>query len=143
MALKQQAYDHPAYEVVQPVSFVHSSAAPGRFQAVTALIAKSINVSIFTAIATNNSTHVLWGALGTATTTLSVVTIGTATQSSSVVSGTYGIGTNTLINVVGIGVGTTTFAQGSVLGATMSGGDSVVLTVGIEAYIVPGANLTV
>jgi len=143
MALKQQAYDHPAYLTVQPISFVHNSANPGRFQAVAALIAKSINVSLFTAIATNNSTHVIWGALGTSTTTLSVLTIGTATQSSSVVSGTYGVGTNTLINVTGIGVGTTTFAQGSVLGATMSGGDGVTVTIGIEAYIVPGANLTV
>ena len=143
MALKQQRYDHEAYTTVQPVAFAHSSAAPGRFQSATNLIIKSINASIFTAIATNNSTHVIWSAFGTATTTLSVITIGTATQTSTLVSGTYAMATNTLINVVGLGIGTTTATVGSVIGATMSGGDSVVLSVGVEAYIVPGSNLTV
>ncbi len=143
MELKQQAYDHPAYLTVQPVAFIHSSANPGRFQAATNLIAKSVNVSLFTAIATNNSTHVIWGAYGTATTTLSVIQIGTGAATSTAVAGTYAIATNTLINVTGLGVGTTTFTNGSVFGATMTGADGVVVNVGIEAYIVPGSNLTV
>jgi hypothetical protein len=143
MALKQQAYDHPAYLTVQPIAFNHSSASPGRFQAATALIAKSVNASVFTAIATNNSTHVIWGAVGTSTTTLSVLQIGTGAGTGTAVAGTYAVGTNTLINVTGLGVGTTTFANGAVFGATMTGADGVVVSVGIEAYIVPGANLTV
>ena len=143
MALKQQRYDHEAYTTVQPIGFAHSSAAPGRFQSATNLIIKSINASVFTAIATNNSTHVIWSAFGTATTTLTVLQIGTGAGTGTAVGGTYAVGTNTLINVVGLGVGTTTATVGSVIGATMSGGDSVVVSVGVEAYIVPGSNLTV
>ncbi len=143
MALKQQAYDHPAYLTVQPIGFVHNSASPGRFQAATNLIAKAVNISCFTAIATNNSTHVVWGAYGTTTTTLAVLQIGTGAGTGTAVGGTYAIGTNTLINVPGLGVGTTTFTNGSVFGATMTGADGVTVQIGIEAYIVPGSNLTV
>lgn len=143
MATKQMAYDHPAYIVPQPIGFVTSSGVPGRFQSATNLVIKSINVSNFSAVATNNSTHAIWSAFGTATTTLAVVTVGTATQASSVVGGTYGLATNTLINVVGIGVGTTTATVGSVIGSTPTGADTIILAIGIEAYVVPGSNLTV
>ena len=102
-----------------------------------------MNASVFTAIATNNSTHVIWGALGTSTTTLSVLQIGTGAGTGTAVGGTYAVGTNTLINATGLGVGASTFAQGAVFGATMTGADGVVVTIGVEAYIVPGANLTV
>ena len=138
---KQQAYDHPAYEV--PISFnlgdSNALAASGaaRFVAWTNMILKSATLTVGVA-GTNTSTvaFIKVSAAGTATTTIASLFIGTG-----VVAGTS-IGT-AAGQTAYISLGTTAMAQGDMLGLLNGIDATAQLAVSIEAYLTPGANLTV
>lgn len=140
MTTKSQAYDHPAYEVPVNESFQSTTGngvISGRFAAFTSLIMKSAQITVAVA-GTNTSTVAIIRvtAAGTATSTLGSYIIGTG-----VVAGTS-IGTS-VGQTVNIGLGTTTVLQGDMVGFLNGVDATLVCGVGIEAYVVPGANLTV
>jgi hypothetical protein len=137
---KQQAYDHPAYEV--PITFslgdsnALGSGGQARFVAWTNMIVKAATLSVGVA-GTNTSTvaFVKVAAAGTTTTTIASLFIGTG-----VVAGTS-IGT-AAGQFAYVGLGTTALAQGDTL-ALLNGIDATAqLAVSIEAYLTPGASLT-
>ena len=138
---KSQAYDHPAY--ITPINIqlggqgVLASGAISKFTAWTSMILKSATLNVAVA-GTNTSTvsFIKISAAGTATTTIASLFIGTG-----VVAGTS-IGTAAGQNAV-VGLGTTALAQGDVFGLLNGIDATTQLAVGIEAYITPGANLTV
>ncbi len=138
---KSQAYDHAAYITPVEVSLggngTMASGAISRYTAFTNMILKTAVLSVGVA-GTNTSTVAIIRvtAAGTATSTLASVIIGTG-----VVSGTS-IGTAAGQYAV-MGLGTTTVLQGDVVGLLNGIDATAQLSVGIEAYIVPGANLTV
>lgn len=138
---KQQAYDHPAYitPIVVPLGPGGTLASGGqsKFVAFTGMIAKSATIAVNVA-GTNTSTVsiIKITAAGTATSTLASIFIGTG-----VVTGTS-IGTSAGQNAY-MSLGTTTLAQGDQL-ALLNGIDlTLQLGCTVEAYVVPGANLTV
>ena len=138
---KQQAYDHPAYEAPVPINLggagTLASGGIAKFAAFTAMILKQATLNVQTA-GTNTSTVsiIRITAAGTSTSTIASLFIGTG-----VVTGTS-IGTSAGQYAV-MGLGTTTIAQGDVIGMLNGIDVTAQLACTVEAYIVPGANLTV
>lgn len=138
---KQQAYDHPAYTTPLDISLggggVLASGAQTRFVAWTNMIVKQATLSVSVA-GTNTSTVAIIkiAAAGTTTTTIASMFIGTG-----VVSGTS-IGTAAGQYAV-MGLGTTALLQGDAIGLLNGIDATAQLAVSIEAYLAPGANLTV
>ncbi len=138
---KSQAYDHAAYITPVEVSLggagTMSSGAVARYTAFTSMIVKSATLAVGVA-GTNTSTVsiIKVAAAGTTTSTLASLFIGTG-----VVAGTS-IGTAAGQNAY-MSLGTTTLLQGDQLGLLNGIDVTLQMAVGIEAYIVPGANLTV
>lgn len=136
MSTKSMAYDHPAYLVPFPLGtseiLATASAKSTRFCAPFAMTVKSLNVSVITAGGTVNAIDLVrMAAGGTALTTLASV---------SNVIGTHAGGVTTNVLMTGAGA---TLAQGDVVWAQKGAGDGVgVYGIGIEAVIIPGANVT-
>ena len=141
MATKTQAYDHPAYLVPETFNFgigtSPSGGASGRLTAFTGMIAKNAVITVSIAGTATSTVAVLrLNALTTATSTLASIIVGTGV-------------------VVGTSIGTSVGQTGSFTCSTTSLGvgdqvwvvNGVDLSVGygitVEAYLVPGANLTV
>ena len=148
MASKQQAYDHPAYEVPVAVptfsgGTMASGQVAGRFAAWTAMILKAAQVTI-TAAGTNTSTVAIVkiAAASTATSTIKNFVVGTGTSTAVGVGTLCDIGTAQGLTA-NFNLGTLSLAQGDVV-HLLNGIDlSLQFAIGIEAYITPGANLTV
>lgn len=139
---KSQAYDHPAY--ITPLlvpcftgGTMASGQVAGRFAAFTSMILKSAQMTVLAA-GTNTSTIALVkvAAASTATSTIVNIIVGTA--------GTAGVQLGTTQGqTISIGLGTTTLLAGDAI-EFLNGIDlSLQVAVGIEAYLVPGANVTV
>ena len=136
MATKSMAYDHPAYLVPFPIPCAEIAAAAssksGRFCAPYPMTVKSVTATVITAGGTVNAIDLVRQASGgTALTTLASISniIGTSVG---------GVTTNALMTGAGA-----TLAQGDVIWAQKGAGDGVgVYGIGIEAVIIPGANVT-
>lgn len=141
MSTKQQAYDHAAYLVADTFNFAVGTAPSGqatpRQVVFTNMIAKSATLSI-SIVGTNTSTVALLRLVNTntTTTTLASFIIGTG-----VVAGTScGTSVGQNINLL---CGTTTMNQGDQVWLVNGIDLSVGYGITMEAYLVPGANLTV
>ena len=137
---KSQAYDHPAYEVPVAVPIAYGTLASGgiaKFAAWTSMILKACTLTVATA-GTNTSTVsiIRVTAAGTATSTLAQVIIGTGIVVGTSISTAAGA-------TVSMGLGTTVCAAGDIIGLYNGIDLTLGLAVGIEAYVQPGANLTV
>ncbi len=142
---KQQAYDHPAYEVPICIPLttgtLASGALAGRFAAYTSTILKAAQLTVGVA-GTNTSTVALVkvAVAGTTTTTIANIIVGTG--SSTATGAVTALGTTQGLTGY-FSLGTTTLLQGDTV-AFLNGIDlNLNLAVGIEAYLVPGASLTV
>lgn len=136
---KQQAYDHPAYEV--PVFIggqtTAGNSASARFAAFTAMVLKSCTITMMAAGTNTNTLSIIRvSAAGTATTTLGYAIWGTGSSASTALATTSGASCS-------FSLGTSTVAVGDII-SPYSGLDATgTCAFGIEAYVVPGANLTV
>lgn len=130
MATKSMAYDHPAYIVPVTSSDVVGAGATttfARFAAYTAMLLKSVQVSVAT--------------LGTASSACTIYKLSSGTTTTSL--GAYAMSTSA--------VGTTTNIL-ITAGGTMAQGDSLYVVTGADATarqvvayelnIIPGANVT-
>lgn len=141
MTTKSQAYDHPAYLVPETFNFAVGTSPSGavtpRQVAFTNMIVKSATMSIAIA-GTNTSTVALLRLVSTntTTTTLASFIIGTGIVAGTSVGTAAGQNLNLL-------TGTTTINQGDQLWLVNGTDLAVGLGVTVEAYLVPGANLTV
>jgi len=143
MAIKNMAYDHPAYIVPENIAFIAGTNPSGNVaQRQVAYADMNVRALTFTV-----------GILGTNTSTVAVIRVaGTNTGTSTI--GSLIIGTGV---VTGTSIGTSVgqsqkiqISNGS--GVQIYAGDliafqngvdvSVGVAVGVEAYITPGANLT-
>lgn len=141
MTTKQQAYDHPAYEVPIQFNFAVGTSPSGavtpRQTVFTSMIAKAAQITMAIA-GTNTSTVALLRmiATNTTTTTLASMIIGTGIVAGTSIGTAAGATGNFLC-------GTTVMNQGDqmwlVNGTDLAAG----LGVTVECYITPGANLTV
>ena len=138
MTTKQQAYDHPAYEVPIVISAGETGAASGtsygKFVAFSAMMLKSVTYTPTvggTAGGTDaaNSNLQLVKISGTSTTTVATTTFGSGNA-----LGTY-TGTNVSFTV-------TTLAQGDIVQVKNGTDTALKAVVTYELYVVPGANLT-
>lgn len=136
MATKSMAYDHPAYLV--PLNMpggeiaATASSKTARFSVPYAMTVKSMQVTVITAGGTVNAVSLVRQASGgTALTTL-------ASAATAISTSVGGVTTNVLMTGAGA-----TLAAGDVLWAAKGAADATaVFGVGIEAVIIPGADVT-
>lgn len=129
MATKNQAYDHPAY--VTPYVFSGSTTAGAngtttKFAAFTAMQIKSVTTAPNVASTAAGSQPLLYTVSGTttATSTLTVLTSAARTARNDALSTAV------------------TLAQGDQFYVTHGTDATAVLSVAVECYVTPGANLT-
>lgn len=138
MATKQQAYDHPAYEV--PVVFSAdiastTNALSAKFVAFTSILLKAQNI-VATVLGTAGGTDAANAIIstikisGTSTTTVNVSTLGSGNA-----LGTY-TGTNIALTL-------TTLSQGDLVYFKKGTDTALAASASLEMYVLPGANLTV
>ena len=136
MATKSMAYDAPAYLV--PVTWggeigATASAKTARFACYTAMALKSMTVSVITAGGTVNGINLIRQATGgTALTTMATIATTVGTNAGGVT-----------INALMTHASATALAQGDLIWAEKGSADGVgVYGVGVEAVLIPGANVT-
>lgn len=130
MATKNMAYDHPAYLVPVTSSDVVGTGATttfARFAAYTAMVLKSVQVSVATLGTASSACTIYKISAGTTTTSLGAYAVSTQP---------VGYTTNILIGAAG------TMAQGDSL-YIVTGADATARQVAAyELNLVPGANVT-
>lgn len=133
MANKSMRYDHPAYvtpQYIGPLAIAAAASSVAKFPVWTNMILKSVQISS-TVAGTGAATDVfllqrvqLDPTLGTATTSLAALTTNTAAMYSKNIQGTW------------------TFTQGEFIQVAKGTDATSQYTVSLEAYLVPGANVT-
>jgi hypothetical protein len=140
---KQQAYDHPVYLAVLPYSFATGTAPASttitnKFVAFTSTIIKSVQLTqVFAETNTNTVSVYKVAVAGTTTSTVAQVIMGTNLAQTATIMGTAQGQTGNF------SLGTTTLLQGDYIGFITGTDVSISVAVSIEAYLVPGANVTV